>query len=235
MTANHRSRTRRQPIGGPVGQMTRRTFIAGAAGAALSPAALAQSPRLRDGMRPAFKRIRPQFIAALAAPAAGAGRDAQRWGLWRHDPGPRGVPLKRYGQLAAAGGVAPAGWRFDAADWWLEEHGLIMEAPEFPLPPGRYVVTGNRAVTAVLTVRPADAHGERHWMLSDGATIHDVTHLRCRSARYLPSKGAGSCSPADASKAAFPVRPGAAMPAVPGCDKQDYAVLIVTGLAVDNG
>ena len=27
-------------------------------------------------------------------------------------------------------GVAPAGWTFDAEDWWLEEHGLIMEAPE---------------------------------------------------------------------------------------------------------
>ena len=41
--------------------------------------------------------------------------------------------LSRYEQLEAAGGVAPAQWKFDNTDWWLEEHGLIMEQPEFPL------------------------------------------------------------------------------------------------------
>ncbi len=33
---------------------------------------------------------------------------------------------------------------------------------------------------------------------------------------------------------AFPVEPGAAMPPVGGCRKQDYDVLIVIGMAVDN-
>ena len=36
-------------------------------------------------------------------------------------------------------GQAPAGWSFDKADWWLEEHGLIMEKPE-PLPPGNWAM-----------------------------------------------------------------------------------------------
>ena len=43
----------------------------------------------------------------------------------------------------SAGGKAPAGWSWDKDDWWLEEHGLIMEKPDFPMPSGRYVVTGD--------------------------------------------------------------------------------------------
>ncbi len=76
-------------------------------------------------------------------------------------------------------GVAPKGWQFDKKDWWLEEHGLIMEKPDFPMPPGRYMVTGGREVTTVLTV---DADGG--WKLDNGAKLYDVTHLPCRSARY---------------------------------------------------
>jgi len=38
------------------------------------------------------------------------------------------------------------------------------------------------------------------------------------------------CSPSNAPTKDFPVNPGAAMPAVNGCQKQDYAVLIVIGL-----
>ena len=49
-------------------------------------------------------------------------------------------------------GKAPANWAFDPAEFWVEEHGLIMEKPDFPLPPGRYVVTGGRETTTVLTV-----------------------------------------------------------------------------------
>src|SRR5687767_5523976 len=86
-----------------------------------------------------FKRIPLQFIAALGDPAATSGTDAQSWGLWRRDPGPRGVMLDRYEQLKAAGGAAPAQWQFDSEDWWLEEHGLIMEKPEFPLAAGKYM------------------------------------------------------------------------------------------------
>ena len=85
-----------------------------------------------------FRRIEPQYIAALGDPGATSGSGAQTWGLWNQDPGPRGCKLDRYPELKAAGGVAPAQWKFDAADWWLEEHGLIMEKPTFPLPAGKY-------------------------------------------------------------------------------------------------
>jgi len=70
-----------------------------------------------------FKRISTQFIAALGDPNASSGNGAQSWGLWSKDPGPRGVRLKNYDQLQAAGGVAPAQWKFDQGDWWLEENG----------------------------------------------------------------------------------------------------------------
>jgi hypothetical protein len=132
--------------------------------------------------------------------------------------------------LKAAGGVAPAQWKFDAADWWLEEHGLIMEKPTFPLPPGKYLVTGDRTVTTVLTIQPKDKDGNQRWELADGATLHDVTHLGCRSARYTPAAADNSCSPANAQTTGYPVLPGMTMPAVKGCHKQDYTVLIVVGL-----
>jgi len=99
-----------------------------------------------------FTRVAPQYIAALADPGATSGNNAQTWGLWRVDPGPRGVPLSSYQRLIEVGGVAPANWKFDSRDWWLEEHGLIMEKPAFPLSPGRYLVTGDRETVAVLTV-----------------------------------------------------------------------------------
>jgi hypothetical protein len=193
-------------------------------------------PALADEGRAEFRRIPVQFIAALAAPDASAGSGAQNWGLWRRDPGPRGVELSRYPKLQAAGNVAPAGWRFDAGDWWLEENGLIMEPPEFPLAPGKYLVTGDREVTAVLTIYPPDASGDSRWALEnhDGgdraATLYDVTHLGCRSARYTPVGNNEACSPAGAPLSAFRVPPGAAMPPVSGCNKQDYAVLFVIGV-----
>lgn len=181
-----------------------------------------------------FKSIPTQFIAALGDPDATSGTGAESWGLWPQDPGPRGVMLSDYESLKAQGGVAPAQWKFDASNWWLEEHGLIMEQPTFPIPPGKYVVTGGREVTAVLTIHPKGGDGIQHWELDKGATLHDVTHLRCRSARYIPATGANSCSPAKAQMSAFPVAPGGPMPPVEGCDKQDYQVLIVIGMGVDN-
>jgi hypothetical protein len=180
-----------------------------------------------------FKPIPTQYIAALGDPGASLGTGAESWGLWRLDPGPRGVELSSYETLKAEGGVTPAQWQFDGSDWWLEEHGLIMEQPEFPIPPGRYVVTGGRKVTAVLTVHPKGNDGVQHWELDNGATLYDVTHLRCRSARYTPAAGGNSCSPAKAQMTAFPVAPGGPMPPVEGCNKQDYEVLIVIGMAVD--
>lgn len=174
-----------------------------------------------------------QYIAALGDPTATSGEDAQTWGFWAVDPGPRGVWSTEYGELMARGGKAPAGWQFDAASWWLEEHGLIMEAPSFPLPPGQYVVTGGREVTAVLTVAAPDAEGHQAWSLADGATIYDVTHLRCRAAVYTAVAGQ-SCTPDKTPTNVFPMDPGRQMPMVDGCEKQDYQVLIVIGRMVES-
>jgi len=214
---------------------TRRVFTA-STGWSLSPAAVAaeESP-------PKFRRLaRLQFIAALGDPKASSGTGADTWGLWREDPGPEGVRLSGYrSKLEATGGKAPAGWQFDKAAWWLEEHGLIMPGVE-PLPSAkltrdgetvsvsqpfkRYVVTGDREVTSVLTVR-----NDGSWELSKG-TLYDVTHLPCRSALYTPAAAGGECTPANANPADFPVKPGAPMPRVSGCAKQDYAVLFVVGV-----
>ena len=177
-----------------------------------------------------FTRIEPQYIAALGAPGATSGNDAQSWGIWSQDPGPRGCNLDRYPQVKAAGGVTPSKWKFDGADWWLEEHGLIMEKPTFPLPPGKYLVTGDREVTSVLTIHPKDKAGHQRWELADGATLYDVTHLACRSARYTPATAKNACSPANVRTTGFPVTPDAAMPVVNGCRKQDYTVFIIIGL-----
>jgi hypothetical protein len=62
-----------------------------------------------------------------------------------------------------------------------------MEQPDFPVPPRKYLVTGYHEVTAVLTIHPADKNGDRRWELDNGATLYDVTHLACRSARYTPA------------------------------------------------
>jgi hypothetical protein len=184
-----------------------------------------------DGDELRFERVRTQFIAALAAPEATAGDNAQQWGLWPLDPGPRGVRLNRFDRLMADGGIAPSRWQFDSDDWWLEENGLIMEAPQFPLSPGRYLVTGGRRITTVLTIHPPDERGNQRWELADGTTVYDVTHLGCRSARYTPAAADAQCSPAGAPRSAFRVAPGAEMPPVEGCAKQDYAVLFVVGVA----
>jgi hypothetical protein len=139
-------------------------------------------------------------------------------------------------QVVDRGGVAPAGWAFDKNDWWLEEHGLIMSKPDpLPrkkvdkdtkevLPYKRYVVTGDREVTTILKV-----FEDGRWELAKG-TLYDVTHLPCRSAKYTtPAQAGSSCSPTSAERQQFPVKPGAEMPAVAGCSKQDYAVLFVLG------
>jgi hypothetical protein len=181
-----------------------------------------------------FERVSMQYIAALGGEGDTSGSGAQAWGLWPVDPGPRGVRLNRFEQLQAADGRAPAGWQLDNKDWWLEENGLLMEQPEFPLAPGHYMVTGGREVTTVLTVHPADEEGDSRWELADGATLYDVTHLGCRSARYTPASGtaANSCSPSNAPQSAFRVAPGAEMPPVEGCAKQDYAVLFIIAVGV---
>eukprot|EP00933_Yihiella_yeosuensis_P071869 TRINITY_DN8009_c0_g6_i1.p1 TRINITY_DN8009_c0_g6~~TRINITY_DN8009_c0_g6_i1.p1 ORF type:complete len:207 (-),score=45.18 TRINITY_DN8009_c0_g6_i1:60-680(-) len=192
-------------------------------------AAAAVCSRTYSRTMTSFRRVQTQFIAAdpgMTNGSARSGTGASQWGIWRVDPGPRGVRLHQYQQLEAAGGTAPAGWKFDRQDWWLEEHGLIMEKPEFPMPSGRYMLAwlnGAKAgQNAVLTV-----DGD-NWELDSDATLYDVTHLPCRSARYTPTSA--SSSPANARAADFPVRPGSEMPKVEGCNKSDYAVLFVEGL-----
>lgn len=223
---NDRNRSRREFISAGA-----QSALATALSACVLPAAAQTRANSRDN-EPHFRRIRTQFIAALAEPDATSGSNAEDWGLWELDPGPRGVRLSAYEHLRQSGGIAPAGWRFDESDWWLEEHGLIMEPPEFPLASGEYLVTGDRSAVSVLRVHAADSSGAQNWELSDGANIYDVTHLRCRSARYTSSAGANGCSPIYASQADFPVSPGAEMPPVPHCSKQDYAVLLVIGRPV---
>lgn len=186
----------------------------------------------RSAYAESFKRIPLQYIVALGDPGANSGSGAETWGLWNQDPGPRGCRLDFYPKLKETG-VAPAQWKYDNKDWWLEEHGLIMEKPTFPLPPGKYVVTGGREVETVLTIDPADKNGAQQWRLDNGAKLYDVTHLPCHAARYTPAKENVSCSPEVVEKKVFPVAPGVPMPAVEGCSKKEYAVLFVTGLPAD--
>jgi hypothetical protein len=194
--------------------LVRRAFLAS------SVVAGAQAAYAQTYAPEGFQRIPTQFIAALGNPDANAGSEAKDWGIWRKDPGPRGVWLSQYTrEIAERDNIAPVGWKFDPNNWWLEEHGLIMESPDFPLPPGRYLVTGGRSVTTSLTI---DNNGG--WKLGDNAKLTDVTHLPCRSARY--SGG----SPLSANTKDFPVKPGAKMPKVEGCTQQDYAVLFVIGV-----
>jgi len=183
---------------------------------------------------PTYKRLRNiQYFAALGDPKASSGTGAETWGLWLKDPGPRGETLANIGRVQSSkGGVARAGWKFDPTDWYVEEHGLIMEKPaggdggsgEAALP-GKYLVTGARDVTTTMTIYPPDQNGKMRWELDKG-TLYDVTHLPCRTGRYT---GPG-CSPENAKQSDFPVRPGGLMPDVPGCNKQDYAVVFVIGL-----
>ena len=119
-------------------------------------------------------------------------------------------------RIADNDNVAPAGWKFDPSDWWVEEHGLIMSTPQpLPrksidkvtkeiLPEKKYIVTGDRSVTTVLTVRDNGS-----WELEKG-TLYDVTHLPCRSAAYRGS----TCLPQNANLKDFPVKPGAEMPPI---------------------
>jgi len=197
-------------------------------------AAWGQSAQATSGTQTTFKHIPIEYIVAIGDPAANSGSGAQLWGLWHQDPGPRGCMLKDYEKLKASGGIAPSQWKYDEQDWWLEEHGLIMEKPVFPLPPGKYVVTGGRAVTTVLTVYPINEDGVARWELARGAKLHDVTHLPCHAARYRPAPGDSSCSPAMAPSTVFPVAPGTPMPSIKGCNKQEYSVLFVIGVAVEN-
>lgn len=201
--------------------MTRRTLLGGFIASGIASSA---------GAATNFKPVSTQFLAALADPSSKSGTGAETWGLWTIDPGPRGVRLDQFEKLKANGNVAPAEWNYDPSNWWLEEHGLIMEEPTPSVPAGRYLVTGDRTVQTVLTIFPKDAKGEQRWELADGATLYDVTHLRCRAARYTASAGSKGCTPGMVDANRFPVPPGDKMPLISGCDTQDYAVLFIVGI-----
>lgn len=209
---------------------TRRAFLSGIALSTVVAATSLEAADADSFTSSSFQRIPTQFIAALGDPASNHGENAQQWGIWKVDPGPRGVFLSDY-KKQLSDGVGPYGWKYDKNDWWLEEHGLIMESPDFPLSAGRFLVTGGRETTSVLTV---DNQGK--WELDNG-TLYDVTHLPCRSARYTSSvatsTNSGACTPTKANPANFPVKPGASMPGVLGCSKHDYAVLFVIGMGKD--
>jgi hypothetical protein len=228
----------------------RRAFLASsaAAGIQLLYANLGPLPSNAQDPTTKFQRVSPiQFIAALGDPNASSGNEAQSWGLWTLDPGPRGVSLSEYSNLMSSIKrdepiQTPSGWTLDTSEFWLEEHGLIMEPPVFPMPSGKYIVTGGRQTTAILNI---DTQG--NWELintkSDNGggvpavKLYDVTHLPCRAARYKDemsndtstSKSIERINPRD-----FPVKPGALMPDVHGCSKLDYAVLFIIGKAARN-
>ncbi len=202
--------------------LTRRAWLAAASAALVTSPAAAKAK---------FRPVRPQYIAALADETASEGTGAETWGYWRRDPGPIGVHLSQFDKLRALGG-GPTGWPFNRDDWWLDENGLIMKAPDFPMPAGAYLVTNGETNVSVLTVEAADATGAQGWSLSDGMTAADVTHGPCRSARYTPMGASGTCSPADADISLFPLPLGDSPPLVEGCDRKEYAVFIVIGLPI---
>ncbi|MGK0273624.1 MAG: hypothetical protein ACI88H_004306 [Cocleimonas sp.] len=206
--------------------MTRRKWLMSSIGlwaSAIAPSVFAQKY---------YRRIPLQYIASLASEGEKSGTGAENWGLWKVDPGPIGVWLRLY-QILEKTNIAPAGWRFDIDDWWLDENGLIMKAPTFPMPAGQYYVTNGEDDMSLLTVEKPDAEGKQAWSLSDDKTIANVTHGPCRSSRYTPTGSSGSCSPKDADQKVFPLKPGEETPDVTGCDRQRYAVLIVFGLPVE--
>ncbi len=208
-------------------QLTRRQWLVSSLGVLVTAAV---SPLFAQTK---IRRVQPQYIACLAPGDAMFGTGAEDWGLWRIDPGPIGVWLRFYQLLQKAGNIAPAGWRFDINDWWLDENGLIMKAPEFPMPAGKYYVTNGEDQISLLTVEQADNNGKQAWSLSNDKTIANVTHGPCRSARYTPTNAPSTCSPINANLEAFPLKPGESPPLVPGCDRKEYAVLIVFGFPVE--
>ena len=198
----------------------RRALLASSLAAVTYNVATLGAPAL--GTLPAgYERVSPlQFIAALGDPDASSGGGAEDWGVWRTDPGPRGLRLREYERIRSGEEPAPS-W-LDSRDFFLDENAIIMPQPEFPLPPGKYLVTGARRVTTGLTI---DTGGK--WRLDEGR-LYDVTHLPCRAARYRPAEGEDG-SPATVRRVDFPVTPGGVMPDVPGTEKRIYSVLFIVG------
>ena len=100
------------------------------------------------------------------------------------------------------------------------------------IPEGQYSVTNGEEHFSSLTIEDPDAEGKQSWSLSDDKTLANVTHGPCRSARYTPEGESGTCSPKFADRSAFPLKPGESPPLVSGCNRKNYAVLIVIGVPV---
>lgn len=209
---------------------SRRKMLSAGLGATLGAAALSFTlPAFGQNVR--FNRVASQYIAALGPEDATEGDNAHTWGHWATDPGPIGVWLRDFETMQATGGIGPTGWKFDKDDWWLDENGLLMKAPVFPMPAGMFLVTNGTDNIAMLTVDEPDSAGKQGWRLSNERTLLDVTHLKCRSARYRPASDGADCTPANADQAAFPLPPAQDPPAVENCDRQVYAVPIIFAVA----
>ncbi|MDH5739090.1 MAG: hypothetical protein OEY77_02055 [Nitrospira sp.] len=65
-----------------------------------------------------------------------------------------------------------------------------------------------------------------HSRIAHGATV--------RPTCYTPATVGKPCSPSNAKQVASDDAPGETMPPVEGCAKQDYALLIVIGMNMDN-
>jgi len=207
-----------------------RTLLLSTSLVALAQLICSATAALPDGFVEAF-----QFIATQGDPSASSGTlSGTQWGLWTMENGADGVALVNYtSQVSDNGNVAPGGWKSDPDDWWLDQKGLIMEAPKFPMPAGKYVVSGDRTVTTVLTIGEPSADGVQSWSLEKG-TLNDVTHLPSRASRYDPvsAEAQGTCLPSAAHESDFPVssESGGKFPEVEGCIHEEYAVSIIIGL-----
>eukprot|EP00568_Trieres_chinensis_P004101 CAMPEP_0183295066 /NCGR_PEP_ID=MMETSP0160_2-20130417/3164_1 /TAXON_ID=2839 ORGANISM="Odontella Sinensis, Strain Grunow 1884" /NCGR_SAMPLE_ID=MMETSP0160_2 /ASSEMBLY_ACC=CAM_ASM_000250 /LENGTH=175 /DNA_ID=CAMNT_0025456483 /DNA_START=55 /DNA_END=578 /DNA_ORIENTATION=+ len=137
----------------------RRDFLASFSAAAATLLVSTESAAADDddddgasSLPPGFRPVQRRYVAALGDPKSTRGDNSDEWGLWTLDPGPRGSPPSDLRRLEAEG-RGPYGWAYDPSDFWIEEHGIVMESPDFPLSVGRYFVTGERrGAAAILTV-----------------------------------------------------------------------------------
>ena len=95
-------------------------------GAIMLAAGLQQPVHASDVDLSKFRRIEAQYIAALGDPGGlHSGNGAQSWGLWsKKTLAHASCKLDLLPSIERMTGVAPSQWKFDAKDWWLEEHGL---------------------------------------------------------------------------------------------------------------
>ena len=100
-----------------------------------------------------------------------------------------------------------------------------MEKPDFPLPPGRYVVTGGRETTTVLTV----AEDGDAWELADGAKLHD--DASALQVRGLSTHRGDGCVPRQRKPSRFPCHTRGSMPDIP----QLHAAGLLGGVRAGRG